>query len=248
MTSENIEKNEDCSHERIDFNTFACLICGNILDKDYVSEIAQYNDYDEIKYTKAKYVRKTELYPNFLDLPYDKEVIDRAILISNKLNISKNRINKLRMRRFACLYHSLRELERPFDVYELADCVDLLYTDISPAITMFSSITSGYRPPRNVIQSTSVHPAIGCAQSKMEKLGFDEKSKKTVEGMIRIVLTGDNQKLCRRRAETIVIGTIHAFLEITGYELSEDQKVYIKKITGPTITQAKNEILEALNK
>lgn len=243
----NLEYN-NCNHERIDFNMCACLNCGAIIDKDYVSEMAQINDYDEMKYVRSKTVRKTELYPDRLDLPYDKEVIERATKISASLSITKNRINKLKMRRFACLYHSLRELERSFDIYELADSVQLNHTDISPAITMFSSITSGYKPPRNVIQGTSIHPAIGYANSKMDKLGFDEKSKKTVQRMIEIALNDDNPKLNRRRAKTITIGAIYAFLEITGFELSPELKNNINKISGPTIMQTKDEILEASNK
>lgn len=243
-----LDNSKECNHERIDFNTCACLICGNIIDKDYVSEMAQINDYDEMKYVRSKTVRKTELYPDKLDLPYDKEIIERASKISASLSITKNRINKLRMRRFACLYHALRELERSFDVYELADAVQLDHADISPAITMFSSITSGYRPPRNVIQNTAVHPAIGYANSKMKKLGFDEKSKREVQRMIQIALEDDNPKLSRRRAKTITIGAIHAFIEITGFELTPELKINIKKISGPTITQTKDEILEATNK
>lgn len=242
------ENTIECFHDRIDYNTCACVICGAIVDKDFVSEMAQIHDYDENKYVRSKTVRKHDLYPNKLDLPYDRQTIERAIKISDSLKVAKNRINKLKMRRFACLYHALRELEKPFDIYELADSVQLDHTDISPAITMFSSITSGYRPPRNVIKSVSVHPAIGYANSKMEKLGFDDKSKKTVQRMIEIALNDEEIKLNRRRPKTITIGAIHAFLEITGFELAPELKNDINKISGPTIVKTKDEILEATNK
>lgn len=237
----------ECTHPIIDFSTCACKLCGLVLGADYASSIAQVNDFEESRYVRGKPVRKTTLYPEGLDLPFDKEVINRASMISESLNIKGNRINKLRMRRFACLYLALRELNRKYNLHDVADAVGLKRKDMSPAITLFASIHSGYKPPREAIMNLSEHSSITMAIGKAEDLKIDMESQRLIRSLILKALEFHGPAITRRRSETIASGALSVFREITGIELGPDVNLYITKISESTLRQVHDEIMEAYN-
>lgn len=248
QTMAQIEQSKEgsCTHPKVDFSTCACLLCGLVLSADYVSSIAQVNDFEESRYVRGKTVRKTPLYPDGLDLPFDKEVINRASAISDGLNMKGNRINKLKMRRFACLYLALRELNRTYNLHDVADAVGLKRTDMSPAITLFSSIHSGYRPPKEAIMNLSEHSSITMAIGRAETLKADPESKELIRYLIIKAIKFHGSTITRRRSETIASGALSVYREITGIDLPPEN-LYITKISETTLKQVHDEIMEAYN-
>ena len=236
----------ECTHPKVDFSTCACMLCGVVLNSDYVSSLAQVNDFEESRYVRGKTVRKTPLYPDGLDLPFDKEVINRASAISDSLKMQGNRINRLKMRRFACLYLALRELNRKYNLHDVADAVGLKRTDMSPAITLFSSIQSGYKPPREAIMNLSEHASITMAIGRAEALKIDPESRALIRYLIIKAIKFHGSAITRRQSETIASGALSVFREITGLDLPPEN-LFITKISESTLKSVHDEIMEAYN-
>ena len=237
----------ECTHDRIDYQKCECLICGMMFQPTQISGIGVENDYETSRFTQRGKREKSKLFPPSYSLPYDNEVRNTANAISESLYITSNRIYKLKMRMYACLYFALDRLNRRFIPEELAGVVGIDPKDCSKALTCFSSICSGYQPPRKIVEEGDEHSSIKLAKSQAESLGLSPEAAEDIKEMIERGLKYQGIRLSRRKAKTISAGAIFAFYEINGITPDKDKVDEIIGVTMPTINQTKDEIMEAYN-
>lgn len=182
--------------------------------------------------------------PHELGVPID--IVNRAEQISQKMDRAvHNRKGRRKMRQFVCLYTAYGEMS--VDVYSpqgIADIVGLPHEEISPAMTAFSPLRSGYKPAKR--SPTNVHPSARIAADFAKDLDFTDEEIEHIKLIIIDAVKAD-PKIKARKPGTIAIGGIAACVSLRNKNVSLEKLQDVSKISPSTIKQTRDQILTAYN-
>lgn len=204
-------------------------------------------DIHEIQSVPNNHKTKTySLFDNREEIKVPLDILNRAEQISQKMERAiHNRKGRRKRRQFACLYYAHLELGvKIFSPHGIADIVGLPYDEISPAITDFSPLLSGYKPVRR--SNDGNHPSIRIAADYARSLGLSESEIEHISLVIQDAITSD-PKIKTRKTTTIAIGGIAAFVHISNKDIDLRKLYEVSKISESTIKQTRGQMLAAYN-
>lgn len=204
-------------------------------------------EFEDEKPHGMKHKNKTYLlFDKKEDFKVPIDILNRAEQISQQMDRAiHNRKGRRKRRQFACIYFAYDELS--VDVYSpqgIADIVGLPHEEISPAITDFSPLRSGYKPAkRNVV---TIHPSARIAADYAKDLDFTHDEIEHTKMIIIDAIKAD-PKIKARKPGTIAIGGIAGCIFLRNKPIGFDALYDVSKISASTIKQTRDQILTAYN-
>ncbi len=238
-----------CDHDSIDPVRCVCRSCGVVVDSTYRYDCNKPSDYDERRLLQRGSQKKSTLFTAHEreTLGFSQNVYDRAEEISLKMASApkNNRMNRLKMRKFVCLYYAHVELKIDVAPVRIARKLDLSDRRISNALTDFCPISTGYEPPK-MTQEKYDHAAVRIAASFAKSFGLTQDAIEEIKEMI-ITALNTNTKIAKRYARTIASGAIMAYVQTNGLDLSAEDISRETHVSKTTIISTCKEIQEAYN-
>lgn len=235
---------EECGHDRIDPSSCVCMDCGIIVGNThrFIGGVA--GDYDDTKFAGRSSHSEQRLFGPHETLGFSQEIIDRAEEISARMTIRDNRGLMKRKRQFACIYYAHLELGYPINPIHIAKQVKINQRDMSPALSEFSQMKTGY-VFRGETQ-TPVEASVSIALHDAYKLGFSDVAQGEIAKIIRDS-TSQCGKLQRRNPATIAAGAIDFYSGINGVEYNDGSLMAVNMVSPSTTMSTSNEFFEAFN-
>lgn len=235
---------EECPHDRIEPATCVCTDCGIIVGDGHRFIGGASGDYDDVKFAGRSSHSEQRLFGPHENLGFSQDIIDRAEEISARMTIRDNRGRMKRKRQFACIYYAHLELGYPINPIFIAKRVRINQRDMSPALSEFSQMKTGY-VFRGETQ-TPIEASVSIALHDANKLGFSEVAQEEIANIIR-ESTHQCGKLQRRNPATIAAGAINFYSGINGVEIDDGDLTSINTVSPSTTMSTSNEFFEAVN-
>lgn len=190
--------------------------------------------------------RTYQLFDDKTKIPLPIDILNEAERISQQMTRAvHNRKNRRKRRQFACIYFACNALMiEVFSAQGIADAIGLPHEEISPAITDFSPLRSGYLPNKRI--TTTMHPSTRIAADYAKNLDFTDADIEHTKMIINEALIA-NPKIKARKPVTIAIGGIAAYVYLGNKNISLKQLNEISIVSESTIKITRDEILAAYN-
>lgn len=176
-----------------------------------------------------------------IDFQYDDELLNKANEIFGKMGRPTRRVHKRVLLLWYVVYQAHRELKREFNIEELMGHFGINKNDGLKALSQFSRIQTGYRPPREIYTAANFIPSY-CKNFNLDETTINNFVLKSEQ------LYKKDPSLRDAPPRTMALGIIHYCLKINGIILEDENTLSnISKISRNAIDNASIKISQIDN-
>lgn len=187
---------------------------------------------------KSRGVSKVEpsILKDMTNLPYSDNVKQCANSIFVRFTNNKTYRSQRRLRLiFYCIYSAHKELDLDVNPAEVAKIVGIDPRNCSKALSLFSEVQTGYRPPQT--SSTPQHFLSGYCT----KLNIKDEETKTIIALADNILRKE-PNLREKSPQKIAAGVLKYWMNTSGIKMSDEQYAEVVMQSSTTIKCIVNEI------
>jgi transcription initiation factor TFIIIB Brf1 subunit/transcription initiation factor TFIIB len=179
--------------------------------------------------TKSKLVNRSIMH-DMLEMKFPDDIKQRANLIYQKMSPRILRRDRKMLGIFYCIYSAHKEIKNCANPQDIADLVGIDHRDITRAISVFSEVQTGYKPPQLFQTARNFIPDI-CEQLNLSNDSIDE--------IIELYnhIEHNDKTLCDEKPNKVAIAVVSYWLKTAGVTITEEHAkiLGVIGITDPLI-------------
>lgn len=194
---------------------------------------------DQKSKNKTRTTPKSEpsILKDMIGLPYSDNIKQHANSIFNRFNSNKTYRSQRRVKLiFYCIYNAHKELDLNVNPTEVAIAVGMDPRNCSKALSLFSEVETGYRPPQ--ISSTPQHFLPGYCDKLEIK---DEEAFQAIMDLAGKILRKE-PALREKSPQKIAAGILKYWMDTNGVKIKEEDYARVVRQSPTTIKSIVNEI------